>query len=37
LAALGLSRLTGGGAGSRAVEQPTSFGAKLAGEAKAGT
>ena len=36
LAAFGLSRLTGG-AGSRAVEQPTSFGAKLATEAKAGT
>jgi AAHS family 4-hydroxybenzoate transporter-like MFS transporter len=37
LAALRLSRLTGGGAGSKPVEQPTSFGAKLAGEAKAGT
>ena len=37
LAALGLSRLTGGGAGSKAVEQPTSFGARLGGEAKAGT
>jgi AAHS family 4-hydroxybenzoate transporter-like MFS transporter len=36
LAAFGLSRLTGG-AGSRAVEQPTSFGAKLGTEAKAGT
>jgi AAHS family 4-hydroxybenzoate transporter-like MFS transporter len=33
LAAVGLSRITGG----RAVEQPTSFDAKLAGEAKAGT
>jgi MFS transporter, AAHS family, 4-hydroxybenzoate transporter len=33
LAALGLSRLTGG----KAVEQPTSFAAKLASEAKAGT
>ncbi len=33
LAALGLSRLTG----SMAVEQPTSFAAKLASEAKAGT
>jgi len=36
LAAFGLSRLTGG-AGGRAVEQPTSFAVKLAGEAKAGT
>jgi MFS transporter, AAHS family, 4-hydroxybenzoate transporter len=36
LAAFGLSRLIGG-AGSRAVEQPTSFGAKLGTEAKAGT
>jgi MFS transporter, AAHS family, 4-hydroxybenzoate transporter len=37
LAALGLSRLTGGDAGGKAVEQPTSFAAKLASEAKAGT
>jgi AAHS family 4-hydroxybenzoate transporter-like MFS transporter len=37
LAAFGLSRLTGGGVGGKAVEQPTSFGAKLGGEAKAGT
>ena len=37
LAAFGLSRLTGGGAGSTAVEQSTSFAAKVAGEAKAGT
>jgi MFS transporter, AAHS family, 4-hydroxybenzoate transporter len=37
LAAFGLSRLTSGGAGGKAVEQPTSFGAKLGGEAKAGT
>jgi len=35
LAAFGLSRLTG--TGSKAVEQPTSFGAKLGTEAKAGT
>ncbi len=38
LAAFGLSRITAAGwSGSRAVEQPTSFGAKLAGQAKAGT
>jgi len=37
LAAFGLSRLTGGSAGSTAVEQSTSFAAKVAGEAKAGT
>ena len=37
LAAFGLSRLTGGGAASMAVEQSTSFAAKLAGEAEAGT
>jgi AAHS family 4-hydroxybenzoate transporter-like MFS transporter len=37
LAAFSLSRLTGGGAGSTAVEQSTSFAAKLAGEAEAGT
>ena len=37
LASFGLSRLTGGGAGSKVVEQPTSFGAKLGPEAKAGT
>src|SRR5579871_6376205 len=37
LAAFSLSRLTGGGVGSTAVEQSTSFAAKLAGEAEAGT
>jgi AAHS family 4-hydroxybenzoate transporter-like MFS transporter len=37
LAALGLSRLAGGAATGNAVEQPTSFGAKLGGEAEAGT
>ena len=37
LASFGLSRLTGGGTDSNAVEQSTSFAAKLAGEAKAGT